>query len=117
MALGIYQVDPVTRRVGPYSPVNAGALSRIAARLLTLRGATCARGNDPQKSSRPARSSTPLRRRRRSAGNRAGGGGGDGAGGSGVVAVRRHLREPHPVPTASREARTAQDAKDAVRDL
>ncbi|HEV7427034.1 MAG TPA: tetratricopeptide repeat protein [Thermoanaerobaculia bacterium] len=51
MALGIYQVDPVTRRVGPYSPVNAGALSRVAARVLTLRGATCARGigNDPQK--------------------------------------------------------------------
>ncbi|HEV7571594.1 MAG TPA: tetratricopeptide repeat protein [Thermoanaerobaculia bacterium] len=44
MALGIYQVDPVTRRVGPYSPVNAGALSRIAARVLTLRGAACARG-------------------------------------------------------------------------
>jgi tetratricopeptide (TPR) repeat protein len=51
MALGIYQVDPITRRVGPYSPVNAGALTRIAARLLTLRGASCARGagNDPQK--------------------------------------------------------------------
>jgi len=49
MALGIYQVDPVTRRVGPYSPVNAGALSRVAARLLTMRGATCARGNDAQK--------------------------------------------------------------------
>jgi hypothetical protein len=51
MALGIYQVDPVTRRVGPYSPVNAGALTRTAARILTLRGATCARGagNDSQK--------------------------------------------------------------------
>ena len=51
MALGIYPVDPVTRRVGPYSQVNAGALSRIAARVLTLRGASCARGigNDPQK--------------------------------------------------------------------
>jgi tetratricopeptide (TPR) repeat protein len=51
MALGIYQVDPVTRRVNPYSPVNAGALSRIAARLLALRGAPCARGVglDPQK--------------------------------------------------------------------
>jgi len=51
MALGIYQVDPITRRVGPYSPVNAGALTRIASRLLTLRGASCARGagNDPQK--------------------------------------------------------------------
>jgi tetratricopeptide (TPR) repeat protein len=51
MALGIYQVDPVTRRVGPYTPVNAGALTRIAARLLTMRGATCSRGagNDSQK--------------------------------------------------------------------
>ena len=51
MALGIYQVDPVTRRVGPYSSVNAGALTRIAARVLTLRGASCARGvgNDAQK--------------------------------------------------------------------
>ncbi len=51
MALGIYQVDPVTRRVGPYSPVNAGTLTRIAARMLTMRGAVCTRGvgNDPQK--------------------------------------------------------------------
>lgn len=51
MALGIYQVDPVTRRVGPYTPVNAAALTRIAARLLTMRGAACTRGagNDPQK--------------------------------------------------------------------
>lgn len=51
MALGIYQVDPVTRRVTPYAPVNAGALSRIAARLLAMRGAVCARGagSDPQK--------------------------------------------------------------------
>jgi len=51
MALGIYQVDPVTRRVGPYSPVNAGALTRVAARVLALRGAPCAHGagNDPSK--------------------------------------------------------------------
>ncbi len=51
MALGIYQVDPVTRRVGPYSPVNAGGLARIGARLLQMRGATCAHGagSDPQK--------------------------------------------------------------------
>lgn len=51
MALGIYQVDPVTRRVGPYSPVTAGALTRIAARMLAMRGAGCTRGvgNDPQK--------------------------------------------------------------------
>jgi hypothetical protein len=51
MALGIYQVDPVTRRVGPFAPVTTGALVRVAARLLALRGAGCAHGvgNDPQK--------------------------------------------------------------------
>jgi tetratricopeptide (TPR) repeat protein len=51
MALGIYQVDPVTRRVGPYSPVTTSGLARTAARLLAMRGAACARGagNDPQK--------------------------------------------------------------------
>ena len=51
IALGIYQVDPVTRRVNPFSAVNAGALTRTASRLLALRGASCARGagNDPQK--------------------------------------------------------------------
>jgi lipopolysaccharide biosynthesis regulator YciM len=51
IALGIYQVDPVTRRVNPFGAVNAAALSRTAARLLAMRGAGCARGagNDPQK--------------------------------------------------------------------
>ncbi len=51
IALGIYQVDPVTRRVNPFGAVNAGALTRTSARLLALRGASCARGagNDPQK--------------------------------------------------------------------
>lgn len=44
IALGVYQVDPVTRRVNPGSAVNAGALTRITARLLALRGAACARG-------------------------------------------------------------------------
>jgi tetratricopeptide (TPR) repeat protein len=44
IALGVYQVDPVTRRVNPTSSVNAGALTRITARLLALRGADCARG-------------------------------------------------------------------------
>ena len=44
IALGIYSVDPVTRRVGPNAPVNAAALARITARLLALRGADCARG-------------------------------------------------------------------------
>lgn len=51
IALGIYQVDPVTRRVSPFTPVNAGSLARVAARVLALRGAGCSRGvgNDPQK--------------------------------------------------------------------
>jgi thioredoxin-like negative regulator of GroEL len=44
IALGILQVDPVTRRVGPNSPVTAAALTRYAARVLTTRGAACARG-------------------------------------------------------------------------
>jgi tetratricopeptide (TPR) repeat protein len=44
IALGIYQVDPVTRRVGPYSPVTTGALAKTAARLLAVRGAPCAHG-------------------------------------------------------------------------
>jgi len=44
IALGIYQMDPVTRRVNPDAIVNGAALARIAARVLTLRGASCARG-------------------------------------------------------------------------
>jgi tetratricopeptide (TPR) repeat protein len=44
LALGVFPVDPVTRRVNPLSPVNAGALARITARVLALRGADCARG-------------------------------------------------------------------------
>jgi tetratricopeptide (TPR) repeat protein len=43
LALGVLNVDPVTRRVGPFSPVNAGSLTRLTARLLTVRGASCAR--------------------------------------------------------------------------
>jgi hypothetical protein len=43
MALGIYQVDPVTRRVSPHGPVTNGSLARIAARVLVLRGAPCAK--------------------------------------------------------------------------
>lgn len=51
IALGIYQVDAVTRRVSPFAPVSTGALARTAARILALRGAGCGRGagNDPQK--------------------------------------------------------------------
>lgn len=44
IALGILQVDPVTRRVGPNSPVSASALTRYASRVLVSRGAGCARG-------------------------------------------------------------------------
>ena len=51
IALGIYTVDPVTRRVAPHGPVTNGSLARIAARVLMLRGAACAKGvgSDPQK--------------------------------------------------------------------
>jgi len=44
IALGLYDVDPVTRRVGPFRQVTAGRLSTLLARVLMLRGATCARG-------------------------------------------------------------------------
>jgi tetratricopeptide (TPR) repeat protein len=52
IALGIYAVDPVTRRVNPGSFVNAAGLGRVTARLLALRGAECARGlpqSDPSR--------------------------------------------------------------------
>lgn len=50
LALGIYTVDPVTRRVNPSTSVTASALSRVAARVLTMRGAACARSapGDPK---------------------------------------------------------------------
>lgn len=44
IALGILPVDPVTRRVGPNVTVTAGALTRYAARALSMRGAACAHG-------------------------------------------------------------------------
>ncbi len=47
IALGIFQVDPTTRQVYPEQIVNGTALARIAARILTLRGAACARHADP----------------------------------------------------------------------
>ena len=43
IALGIYDVDPVTRRVAPFRPITTVALSRHTARLLTVLGAPCAR--------------------------------------------------------------------------
>lgn len=54
IALGIYQVDPVTRRVNPFAEVSAGSLTRVLARLLMLRGASCAAGLGSDRSdSRP----------------------------------------------------------------
>jgi tetratricopeptide (TPR) repeat protein len=49
IALGIFQVDPVTRQVNPYATVTTSSLARTAARVLTVRGAPCARavGSDP----------------------------------------------------------------------
>jgi len=47
IALGIYNVDPVTRRVGPMAPVNASSLARTTARVLILRGAPCVRSAEP----------------------------------------------------------------------
>ncbi|MFL6245091.1 MAG: tetratricopeptide repeat protein [Thermoanaerobaculia bacterium] len=44
IALGLYDVDPVTRRVSPFRQVTAGRLSSLLARVLTSRGAACARG-------------------------------------------------------------------------
>jgi tetratricopeptide (TPR) repeat protein len=44
IALGLYDVDPVTRRVSPHRTVSAGRISQHLTRVLTLRGAPCARG-------------------------------------------------------------------------
>lgn len=44
IAIGLYDVDPVTRRVNPYRAISAERVSRMLARLLALRGASCARG-------------------------------------------------------------------------
>ena len=44
IAIGLYEVDPVTRRVGPFRAVTAERLSRHLTRILQRRGANCARG-------------------------------------------------------------------------
>lgn len=44
IALGLYDVDPVTRRVSPFRQVSASRLSALLARVLVTRGASCARG-------------------------------------------------------------------------
>jgi len=50
IAVGLFFVDPVTRRVDPYRPVNAGMLARLAARTLSLRGASCTKSASPDPS-------------------------------------------------------------------
>lgn len=44
IAVGIYDVDPVTRRVSPQREVTPAGLTRLAGRVLAFAGATCARG-------------------------------------------------------------------------
>ena len=45
LALGLYDVDPVTRRVSPNRTLTASRVSNLLSRVLVLRGATCARGS------------------------------------------------------------------------
>lgn len=44
IAIGLFDVDPVTRRVSPYRAVTAARFEAHLARVLSLRGAACARG-------------------------------------------------------------------------
>ena len=44
LALGLYEVDPVTRRVSPHRVLTASRVSYLLSRVLVLRGAACARG-------------------------------------------------------------------------
>jgi hypothetical protein len=44
IALGIFPIDPVTRRVNPEVDVTGAMFARVAARVLAIRGASCARG-------------------------------------------------------------------------
>jgi len=57
MALGLYQVDPVMRRVDPARTISGQALARISARLLLLGGASCSHGlqSDPGEQARAQR--------------------------------------------------------------
>jgi tetratricopeptide (TPR) repeat protein len=44
IAIGVFEVDPVTRRVSPGRIVTAPRFAQMLARVLMLRGAACARG-------------------------------------------------------------------------
>jgi tetratricopeptide (TPR) repeat protein len=43
IAIGLYDVDAVTRRVSPFRTISVSKLTVLSARVLTLRGAQCAR--------------------------------------------------------------------------
>ena len=49
LAMGLFEVDPVTRRVSPHRTVSAGRVSQHLARVLVLRGAPCARNVTPDR--------------------------------------------------------------------
>jgi tetratricopeptide (TPR) repeat protein len=46
IAIGLYDVDPVTRRISPFRIVTASTLARHAARLLAISRAPCATGEN-----------------------------------------------------------------------
>ncbi|MBV8517883.1 MAG: tetratricopeptide repeat protein [Acidobacteria bacterium] len=60
IAIGMYDVDPVTRRVGPFRQLNAGALTRVLGRLLQVRGASCAHGTTADRTLAACGVSDPL---------------------------------------------------------
>jgi hypothetical protein len=47
IAVGLYDVDPVTRRVSPQRELTAAALTRLGGRVLAIGGASCAKGVPP----------------------------------------------------------------------
>jgi tetratricopeptide (TPR) repeat protein len=49
IAIGLYEVDAVTRRVSPYRQINAARLAVLGSRVLSLRGAACARQVPPER--------------------------------------------------------------------
>lgn len=44
LAIGLFDIDPITRTVNPGRTITAERLARLLARVLTVRGATCAKG-------------------------------------------------------------------------
>lgn len=44
IALGLFEVDPITRRVSPHRTVSGGRVAQHLTRVLMLRGAPCSRG-------------------------------------------------------------------------